>query len=59
VLWGVFNIAAGYVFVCRVGDFDMKNTADIAAFGAGGLLIALFSAWHFGRFHGGNRPKQP
>ncbi|SJZ31979.1 hypothetical protein SAMN02745126_00288 [Enhydrobacter aerosaccus] len=59
VLWGFFNIAVGYVLVCRVGDFDLKSTGDIVAFGAGGLLIALFSARHFGRFHGGNQPEQP
>ena len=28
----------------------------VAAFGAGTLLIALMSAWGFGRFNGGNPP---
>jgi hypothetical protein len=59
VLWGFFNIAVGYVLVCRIGDFELKNTGDVVAFGAGALLMALFSARHFGRFHGGNPPKQP
>ena len=58
VLWGFFNIIVGYVLVCRVGDFSLRNTGDVLACGAGALLIALFSARHFGRFHGGNPPKQ-
>lgn len=57
VLWGFFNLAVGYLLVCRVGDFDPRVTGDAAVFGLGSLLISLFSAWHFGRFHGGNEPK--
>jgi hypothetical protein len=56
VLWGFLNIVVGYVLVCRVGDFSLKDTGDVAAFGAGALLIALISARGFGRFHGGNTP---
>lgn len=59
VLWGFFNIAAGYVLVFRIGDFGVRNTGDVLACGAGVLLIALFSARHFGRFHGGNQPEYP
>lgn len=54
VLWGFFNIVIGYVLVCRVGDFGLKITGDVVAFGLGILAIGLFSARHFGRFHGGN-----
>lgn len=54
VLWGALNIAIGYLLVCRVGDFELRNTDDVIALGAGALLIALFSARYFGRFHGGN-----
>ena len=57
VLWGFFNIAVGYVLVCRLADFSLKNTADVLACGAGALLMAIFHARHFGRFHGGNRPE--
>lgn len=57
VLWGFFNAAVGYLLVFRVGDFGVKNTCDVLACGIGALLIALFSARHFGRFHGGNTPK--
>jgi len=58
VCWGVFNAAAGYILVCRVGDFDLKSTLDVAAAGPGALLISLHAARHFGRFHGGNRPER-
>ena len=58
VLWGSFNIVVGYVLVCRVGDFASKNASDIIALGAGALMIALFSARHFGRFHGGDAPER-
>jgi hypothetical protein len=58
VLWGFLNAVIGYVLVCRVGDFSPKDTADVAACGAGAFLIALFSARHFGRFNGGNAPER-
>jgi len=56
VVWGFFNLIAGYGLVCRVGDFDLKDTADVIALGLGAFLIALFTARHFGRFNGGNAP---
>lgn len=54
VLWGFFNIAVGYVLVCRVGDFELKVTSDAVAVGLGLLGIGLFSARHFGQFQGGH-----
>src|ERR1700761_1071305 len=56
VLWGFFNIIVAYVLLCRVGSFDLNNTADAAAAGAGILVMGLMSARLFGRFHGGNNP---
>jgi hypothetical protein len=56
VLWGFLNLVVGYVLVCRVGDFDLRSTADAAAVGLGALLLALAMARHFGRFNGGNAP---
>ncbi|HUC66522.1 MAG TPA: hypothetical protein VMA53_13880 [Stellaceae bacterium] len=56
VLWGFFNLVVGYLLVCRVGDFDLKDTPDIAALGLGVLLLSLFLARQFGRFNGGNAP---
>ena len=58
VLWGIFNLAAGYVLVCRVGDFDLRATDDALALGLGGLLMGVAMARMFGRFHGGNAPVQ-
>ena len=57
VLWGVFNLAVAYVLICRVGGFDLHSTVDVATLGLGFLLMGLFAARHFGRFHGGNSPE--
>ncbi len=54
VLWGVLNLAVAYALICRVGDFSLRSTADAVSLGLGFLLIGLFAARHFGRFHGGN-----
>jgi hypothetical protein len=27
VAWGLFNLAIGYLLVCRVGSFDLRKTA--------------------------------
>ena len=53
VLWGFFNLAAGYVLICRVGSFDLRNTLDVLALGAGIVVMSLMSARLFGRFNGG------
>jgi hypothetical protein len=57
VLWGFFNLAVGYVLICRVGNFDLRATDDVVVAGLGALLMSLYIARHFGRFHGGNSPK--
>ncbi len=57
VLWGFFNLAVGYVLICRVGNFDLRSTAEVVALGLGILLVGLLSARLFGRFHGGNSPE--
>jgi hypothetical protein len=59
VLWGFVNLAIGYLLVGRVGNFNLRETEDVVALGLGGLLISLFMARHFGRFHGGNAPERP
>ncbi|MET2830587.1 hypothetical protein [Mesorhizobium shangrilense] len=56
VLWGFLNLVICYLLVIRVGDFDLRSTADVVALGLGALLIGLFTARHFGRFNGGNSP---
>ena len=59
VVWGFFNAAVGYLLVAHVGAFDPRATSHILSFGLGVLLISIFSARHFGRFHGGNTPSRP
>lgn len=59
VLWGFLNLVIGYLLVCRVGDFALRDAPDAAALGAGIFLLALFLARRFGRFNGGNAPEHP
>jgi hypothetical protein len=58
VLWGFVNLVVGYLLVCRVGEFGLRDTTDIVALGLGALLMSVFLARRFGQFHGGNSPKQ-
>ncbi|MBV9510903.1 MAG: hypothetical protein JO303_11535 [Caulobacteraceae bacterium] len=58
VLWGFFNLVVGYLLVCRVGDFELRDTADVAALGLGALALSLLCARQFGRFNGGNTPER-
>jgi len=53
VLWGAFNLALGYLLICRVGTFELRRTRHVLVAGAGALLMALMSAHAFGRFYGG------
>jgi hypothetical protein len=57
VLWGFLNAVVGYLLVVQVGSFHPRNASHMLAFGLGVLLIGIFSARHFGQFHGGNLPK--
>ena len=56
VLWGSFNLAVGYVLLCRIGQFDLHSTDHVVALGLGVLLMGVITARLFGRFHGGNAP---
>jgi len=56
VVWGFFNAVVGYLLVVHVGAFDPRATSHILVFGLGVLLLSIFSARHFGQFHGGNAP---
>ncbi len=53
VLWGLFNLAVGYLLVCRVGNFELRKTRHVIALGAGILVMSLMLAHAFGRLHGG------
>lgn len=57
VLWGFANLVVGYLLVWRVGAFDLRNASHALALALGALLMGLFAARHFGRFHGGDAPK--
>ena len=56
VVWGFFNAVIAYLLVAHVGTFDLRAASHIFMFGLGALLISIFTARHFGQFHGGNRP---
>ena len=58
VLWSLFNLVVGYVLVLRVGDFNLRDTADAAALGLGILAISVPLARRFGRFNGGTLPQR-
>jgi hypothetical protein len=53
VLWGLFNLAVGYLLVCRVGNFDLCKTTHVLILGAGILIMSLNLAHYFGVLHGG------
>jgi hypothetical protein len=53
VLWGFFNLAIGYLLVCRVGSFELRNTRHVLVLAAGVLLMSVMLARSFARFHGG------
>jgi hypothetical protein len=53
VLWGFFNLAVGYLLVCRVGSFNLRRTGHVLALGAGILAMSLMLAHVFGALHGG------
>jgi ABC-type tungstate transport system substrate-binding protein len=53
VLWGLLNLALGYLLVCRVGSFDLRKTQHVLVLGAGILMMSVMLARVFGRLYGG------
>jgi len=53
VLWGSFNLAVGYLLLCRVGTFELRSTRHVVVTGLGALLMSMMLARAFGRFYGG------
>ncbi len=53
VLWGLFNVAVAYLLLCRVGNFNLRNTRHVLILGAGVLIMSIMLARTFGRLHGG------
>ena len=58
VVWGFFNAMVGYLLIAHVGAFDLRATPHVLASGLGALVISIFSARHFGQFHGGSTPSR-
>jgi hypothetical protein len=58
VVWGFFNLVIAYVLILRVGAFDLHLMDQIIAFGLGILLTGVLLARQFGKFHGGNSPRE-
>src|SRR5882672_1836090 len=49
VVWGLFNLVVGYVLVCRVGNFELRNTRHVMVLGLGVLAMGIMLARAFGR----------
>ena len=56
VLWGCANLVVAYLLLVQVGQFDLRSLDQILSLGLGLLLMGLFCAQTFGRFHGRNLP---
>ncbi len=56
VLWGFFNLAAGYLLLFCVGTFEIRAIDHAISMGLGAILTALLLAHRFGRFHDGHAP---
>ncbi|MFT4271503.1 MAG: hypothetical protein QM578_10855 [Pantoea sp.] len=54
VIWGFVNFLLAYLLLAQVGHFNLRNAEQALSAGLGILLMGLYSAYSFGRFHGGN-----
>ena len=59
VLWGFANLVVAWLLLVHVEGFELRVPAHALVAAAGALPMALFSAWGFGRFNGGNTPLVP
>ena len=57
-IWGGANVVVAWLLLAKVGAFDIRSSEHFAAALAGGLLLAVAMAHHFGRFNGGNAAAQ-
>lgn len=48
VLWATFNVVVGYLLVCHVGEFHLRNITDIVVTGVGALALSVLTARVFG-----------
>lgn len=51
VIWGVSNLAAGFVIGNSIGTFRIGLTSDVFIFMLGFTSTAIFLAWNIGRVH--------
>jgi hypothetical protein len=58
VLWGFANLVVAYLLLAHVGRFDIRATDNAASAGVGMLVMGVFAAQMFGRFHGGRMPSR-
>jgi hypothetical protein len=53
VLWGFFNLVVAYVLIVGVVGFNLRDIRDVAAAGAGMLLMSVMLARSFARYQRG------
>ena len=53
VLWGVTNLAFGYLLLAKVGNFELRRTRHALAAGLGVLAMSVMLARALGKFYGG------
>ena len=54
VLWGFTNLLIAYLLLKEFGGgFNIRNVGDVLIAGAGALVMSVFCARAFGRFHSG------
>jgi hypothetical protein len=46
VLWGLFNLAVGYLLVCRVGNFELRKTRHVLVLGGASWSFRSCSLMH-------------
>lgn len=51
VLWGFANLVVGYLLLCRVGKFSLRDNRHVIHVGTGVIAMALMLAHAFGRFY--------
>ena len=54
VMWGFANLVITYLLVCRVGNFELRETHSAVPFGAGILAGVITCARLFAHLHGGS-----
>ena len=51
VLWGLFNVVVAYLLLCRVGDFSLRRSRDVAIAVIGALIMSVMLAMTFSQNH--------